>query len=210
MLELCHEALIVCTNSLFLIKHTIPQLTLHRRCGDADFVVFCCIYKTLHSDFVCDCLMFALSSCRQTGAGPGTLSSSEPRFPPSPASSSEVTQRRRNVRRAAEWQRGDGEVTSPVFVSSWPASFPAAALTALPPDSCSRLLNTHVQRRRNTNFSFSSQVCVSVSPTLLGLMETYAIALLSRSSSRAASSASASARPITNHTSVKTGGKTVI
>lgn len=39
-------------------------------------------------------------------------------------------------------------------------------------------------------------------PTVLGLMETYAIALLSRSSSKAASSASASAQPITGHITV--------
>lgn len=41
-----------------------------------------------------------------------------------------------------------------------------------------------------------------LSPTVLGLMETNAIALLSLSSSKAASSASASDQPITAHVNI--------
>lgn len=61
---------------------------------------------------------------------------------------------------------------------------------------------TNSQRKKTTlNITIRSAGSAS-SPTLLGLMETYAIARLRRSSSKAASSASASAQPIRRHKTI--------
>lgn len=58
---------------------------------------------------------------------------------------------------------------------------------------------TNSQRKNTTLHITIRSAGPASSPTLLGLMETYAIARLRRSSSKAASSASASAQPIRHH-----------